>query len=228
MSFLDTQPAPIDSDGHDDPFAQFRSSHPREVLARLSTKNYRELREPQAHREAILVATKGESNGLGLVSLTENDRYPQFKEVLKNLLSLRSIDQHEMKRSLLMLAGIPPNRPALEANRLMTEEFERIRDRRVKLNTLKAEKERLEKYVAMSDVRMGLEARLATVYGDLMEKRRKAHDHNKHVKEAIVAKQEALEKEKISTAEILKDFDDRIAELAGAKGRAEEIGRAHV
>ena len=40
MSFLDTQPAPIDSDGHDDPFAQFRSSHPREVLALL-----RELRD---------------------------------------------------------------------------------------------------------------------------------------------------------------------------------------
>lgn len=198
-----------------------RVADPKVVLGKLAERNYRELKDAAAHREALLVATKGESNGQGIVHLTENDRYAHFKEVLKNLLSLRSIDQHEMKRSLLMLAGIPPNRPALEANRLMTEEFERIRDRRVKLNTLKAEKERLEKYVAMSDVRMGLEARLATVYGDLMEKRRKAHDHNKHVKEAIVAKQEALEKEKISTAEILKDFDDRIAELAGSKGRVE-------
>ncbi|HRH38836.1 MAG TPA: hypothetical protein PK760_10850, partial [Flavobacteriales bacterium] len=193
----------------------------KDVLTSLTAHNYRELREPQLHREAILVATKGESNGLGIVHLTESDRYGHFKEVLKNLLSLRSIDQHEMKRSLLMLASIPPNKPALEANRLMTEEFERIRDRRVKLNTLKAEKERLEKYIGMSDVRFNLEARLATVYGDLMEKRRKAHDHNKHVKEAIVAKQEALEKEKISTAEILKDLDEKIAELAGFKGRAE-------
>ncbi len=193
----------------------------KEVLTSLAAHNYRELREPQLHREAILVATKGESNGLGIVHLTESDRYGHFKEVLKNLLSLRSIDQHEMKRSLLMLASIPPNKPALEANRLMTEEFERIRDRRLKLNTLKAEKERLEKYIGMSDVRFALEARLATVYGDLMEKRRKAHDHNKHVKEAIVAKQEALEKEKISTVEILKDVDEKIAELAGQKGRAE-------
>jgi c-di-GMP-binding flagellar brake protein YcgR len=39
MSFLDTQPAPLDSDG-DDPFADFRCSHPREVLALL-----RELRD---------------------------------------------------------------------------------------------------------------------------------------------------------------------------------------
>lgn len=193
----------------------------KEVLAKLGERNYRELREPQLHREAILVATKGESNGLGIVHLTESDRYAHFKEVLKNLLSLRSIDQHEMKRSLLMLASIPPNKPALEANRLMTEEFERIRDRRVKLNTLKSEKERLERYIDMSDVRFGLEARLATVYGDLMEKRRKAHDHNKHVKEAIVAKQEALEKEKISTVEILKDLDEKIAELASQKGRAD-------
>lgn len=39
MSFLDTQPAPLDGDGLD-PFAQFRSSHPREVLALM-----RELRD---------------------------------------------------------------------------------------------------------------------------------------------------------------------------------------
>lgn len=193
----------------------------KEVLAKLELRGYRELREPQLHREAILVATKGDSNGLGIVHLTETDRYSHFKEVLKNLLSLRSIDQHEMKRSLLMLASIPPNKPALEANRLMTEEFERIRDRRLKLNTLKNERERLEKYIDLSDVRFSLEARLATVHADLMEKRRKAHDHNKHVKEAIVAKQEALEKEKISTAEILKDLDENIAELAAQKGRAD-------
>lgn len=198
-----------------------RVRDPKDVLTTLAERNYRELREPQLLREALLVATKGESNGLGIVHLTETERYSHFKEVLKNLLSLRSIDQHEMKRSLMMLANLPPNKPALEANRLMTEEFERIRDRRVKLNTLKTERERLEKYIGMSDVRFNVEARLATVYSDLMEKRRKAHDHNKHVKEAIVAKQEALEKEKISTAEILKDLDEKIAELAGFKGRAE-------
>lgn len=39
MAFLDTQPAPLDSGGTD-PFAQFRSSHPREVLALM-----RELRD---------------------------------------------------------------------------------------------------------------------------------------------------------------------------------------
>ncbi|MEO8591308.1 MAG: hypothetical protein ABI432_18155 [Flavobacteriales bacterium] len=195
---------------------------PKSVNAKLSERNYHELRDAAAHRDAILVATKGESNGLGVVHLTETERYGHFKEVLKNLLSLRSIDQNEMKRSLLMLASIPPNKPALEANRLMTEDFERIRDRRLKLNTLKSEKERLEKYISMSDVRFDLEARLAFVYSDLMEKRRKAHDHNKHVKEAIIAKQEALEKEKVSTVEILKDLDEKIAEIAGAKGRVEE------
>lgn len=40
MSFLDTQPAPIGDDPTNDPFAQFRSSHPREVQALL-----RELRD---------------------------------------------------------------------------------------------------------------------------------------------------------------------------------------
>ncbi|MBK9626335.1 MAG: hypothetical protein IPO56_01110 [Flavobacteriales bacterium] len=194
---------------------------PKTVNAKLAERNYRELKDAAAHRDSILVATKGESNGLGVVHLTETERYSHFKEVLKNLLSLRSIDQNEMKRSLLMLASIPPNKPALEANRLMTEDFERIRDRRLKLNTLKSEKERLEKYIGMSDTRFDLEARLATVYADLMEKRRKAHDHNKHVKEAILAKQDALEKGKISTTEILKDLDEKIAEIAGAKGRAE-------
>ncbi|MEO8067805.1 MAG: hypothetical protein ABI599_08955 [Flavobacteriales bacterium] len=194
-------------------------SDPKEVLARLSLKNYRELREPMAHREAILVATKGESNGLGLVSLTENERYPQFKEVLKNLLSLRSIDQAEMKRSLLMLAGIPPNKPALEASRLMTEEFERIRDRRHKLNTLRSEQERLQKYITMSVGRVALEARLAFVHAELQEKKRKAHDHNKLVKDAIAGKQAQLERERLVTMEALKDLDDRINDLAATKGR---------
>lgn len=40
MSFLDTRPAPLGNDEADDPFAQFRSGHPREVAALL-----RELRD---------------------------------------------------------------------------------------------------------------------------------------------------------------------------------------
>lgn len=198
-----------------------RVAEPKHVLSRLAGKQYRELKEPQLHREAILVATKGESNGLGVVQLTENERYGHFKEVLKNLLSLRSIDQHEMKRSLLMLAGIPPGKPALEANRLMTEEFERIRDRRLKLNTLKSEQERLLVYIERSDARSALEGRLALVHEDLLEKRRRAHDHNKHVKEAIVAKTELLEREKEGMVAGLQSLDDRIAELAGMKGRVD-------
>ena len=45
-------------------------------------RNYRELKDASAHREAILVATKGESNGLGIVHLTETDRYAHFKDCL--------------------------------------------------------------------------------------------------------------------------------------------------
>lgn len=40
MPFLDTRPAPLGDDEFDDPLAQFRSSHPREVMALL-----RELRD---------------------------------------------------------------------------------------------------------------------------------------------------------------------------------------
>ncbi|WKZ66209.1 MAG: hypothetical protein QY325_15775 [Flavobacteriales bacterium] len=198
-----------------------RVAEPKHVLSRLAGKQYRELKEPQLHREALLVATKGESNGLGIVQLTETERYAHFKEVLKNLLSLRSIDQHEMKRSLLMLASLPPSKPALEANKLMTEEFERIRDRRLKLNTLKAEQDRLRTYIERSTLRSELEGRLAVVHADLMEKRRKAHDHNKHVKEAIVAKTELLEREREGMVAGLQNLDDRIAELAGMKGRVD-------
>lgn len=201
---------------------------PKQVLPRLEKKGYRELRDPSSHREAILVATKGESNGLGVVHLTETERYGQFKEVLKNLLSLRSIDQHEMKRSLLMLAGLPPNKPALEANRLMTEEFERIRDRRVQLNTLKSEQDRLRLYIERSVVRQALEARLAFIHAELQEKQRKAHDHNHQVKEAIAAKQIQLEHERKAMVESLKELDDRIAELAGGKGRLQgDLSRIH-
>ncbi|MBL7956401.1 MAG: hypothetical protein JNM49_00455, partial [Flavobacteriales bacterium] len=51
------------------------------VLGKLSVRNYRELKDAAAHREAILISTKGESNGLGIVHLTEAERYAHFKEV---------------------------------------------------------------------------------------------------------------------------------------------------
>lgn len=72
-----------------------RVRDPKDVLTTLVDRNYRELKEPQLHRDALLVATKGDNNGLGIVHLTETDRYAHFKEILKNLLSLRSIGQHE-------------------------------------------------------------------------------------------------------------------------------------
>ena len=64
MSFLDTRPAPLGDDDSLDPLAQFRSSHPREVMALL-----RELRDSGA--PVALSAPAG--TGLGATVWTVDD-----------------------------------------------------------------------------------------------------------------------------------------------------------
>jgi hypothetical protein len=99
---------------------------PKAVNARLSLKQYNVLRSAQEHRELLLLPTRGEGRGLGLVALRNNDRYPQFRDTLKNLLYLSTITQEQMCDRLLMLADLPTNRYALDVRELFGEDYDRI------------------------------------------------------------------------------------------------------
>ena len=86
---------------------------PNVISARLASRHFALVKSAHDHRELLLLATKGESHGTGLVALRENERYPQFRETLKNLLSLNTIKQDQMRERLLMLAGLSTEKYAL-------------------------------------------------------------------------------------------------------------------
>ena len=89
----------------------------------------------------------GEARGLGIVALRDADRYHQFRETLKNLLTLSAITQEQMRDRLLMLADIPPTRAAFDARELFGEDYDRIRSRREKLLKFKKYQKLIEQLV---------------------------------------------------------------------------------
>ena len=101
---------------------------PKAVTARLAARQFALVKTAHEHRELLLQATKGESRGVGLVALRDNDRYPQFRETLKNLLSLSTITQDQMRDRLLMLAGLSTEKYALDVRELFGEDYDKIRE----------------------------------------------------------------------------------------------------
>lgn len=106
---------------------------PRDVSARLALKNFRAIKSAEEHRELLLPPDRAGARGLGIVALRDADKYHQFRETLKNLLTLSAITQEQMRDRVLMLAGIPADRLALNARELFGEDYDRIRARRERL-----------------------------------------------------------------------------------------------
>ena len=106
---------------------------PREVSARLALKNFRAIKSAEEHRTLLLPPDGAGSTGQGIVALRDDDKYHQFRETLKNLLTLSAISQEQMRDRVLMLANIPPDKLALDARTLFGEDYDLIRARREKL-----------------------------------------------------------------------------------------------
>jgi energy-coupling factor transporter ATP-binding protein EcfA2 len=106
---------------------------PRDVSARLALKNFRAIRSAEEHRELLLPPDGAGAPGLGIVALRDPDKYHQFRETLKNLLTLSAITQEQMRDRVLMLANIAPDKMALNARELFGDDYDRIRERRERL-----------------------------------------------------------------------------------------------
>lgn len=171
---------------------------PKAVTARLTARQFTSV-TPHEHRELLLLATKGEPRGAGLVALRDNDRYPQFRETLKNLLSLSTITQGQMRDRLLMLAGLSTERYALDVRELFGEDYDKIRERKRKLTRFKENQSKVELFVDTCARREKVRGELVHRWNDLRPKR-----------EAFVQKHEAK-------VETLKQ------DAATAKERMEEL-----
>ncbi len=144
---------------------------PKAVAARLALRNFTLVRSAQEHRELLLMPTKGDARGLGLVALKDNDRYPHFRETLKNLLSLATITQDQMRDRLLMLAGLPVDKPALNIRDLLGDTYESILRRRDSLLRFKEARVQVQGLVDSYERRGLLLRELSFRWSDLRAKR---------------------------------------------------------
>jgi hypothetical protein len=160
---------PYDPDDFFDAKQQVRSS--RDVAARLALKDFRSIKSSDEHRELLLPPVGTDSNGLGIVALRDTDKYHQFREILKNLLTLSAITQEQMRDRVLMLAGISPDRTALNTRELFGDDYDRIRDRRERLLRFKEHKPLVEKLVDKFSERETVRGELIYRWTDLRAKR---------------------------------------------------------
>ena len=144
---------------------------PKAISAKLSGRNYTALKSAQDHRELLLKATKGEGQGTGVVALRDNDKYPHFRETLKNLLCLSTITQDQMRDRLLMLAGMPTEKYALDVRELFGEDYERILRLKHKLVRFKKHQAQVELLVDTCARRDTLRGELIYRWSDLRGKR---------------------------------------------------------
>jgi hypothetical protein len=192
--------------------AEHQVREPRDVNARLAVKDFRILKSPQEHRELLLPASGVDGRGLGLVAIRDVERYPRFRESLKDLLSLSTITQEEMRERLLTLADVRTDVPALDVRRLFGEDYDLIRRRRDSVARFKrnAEHVRLlvDKFAELTRVRGELIARW-----DDLRPRRIAFEQAHNTRVAELTSLSAAEQEKVTalSAQIVERGTDRDA-----------------
>jgi hypothetical protein len=165
---------------------------PKDVSSRLSLKNYRVLKNAQEHRELLLSSTKGESRGLGLVALRDNDRYAHFRETLKSLLCLSTISQDQMRAQVLMLAGFSADRQALNIREVFGDDYDRILAQKQKLFRFKKQQKEIDLLLQASARRKVRRIELTSRWRNLRSKRRVfEQDHNNKVQELTAAAETA-------------------------------------
>jgi hypothetical protein len=170
---------------------------PRDVNARLALHEFRVLKSAQEHRETLLAATGDQPRGLGIVMLRDLDKYHQFRESLKCLLTLSAITQEQMRDRLLMMADIPPDRTAINERALFGDDYDRIRSRRDALVRFKHHQPLLEQLVTKFAERESARGDLIFRWSDLRARKQQfAAGHEQRLAEQqkeIQTQTEALE-----------------------------------
>ena len=192
---------------------------PLEVSARLAIKSFRAIKTAEEHRELLLPPDGARSFGQGIVALRDDEKYHQFRETLKNLLTLSAISQEQMRDRVLMLANIPPDKLALDARSLFGDDYDLIRARREKLLRFKEHQPLVGGLVDKFASRELTRGELVYRWTDLRTKRQ-AFD-GEHQREV-----DRLKKERTRQADLAQSLSDEIATLrSGAEDYTVELGR---
>lgn len=176
---------------------------PRDVSARLAMHQYEKISTQQQHRELLLNPAGGNRSGLGIISLRDPDKYPHFRETLKNLLSLSTLTQDQMRDRLLMLADISPEAVAIDARLLFGEDYDRIRTRRDSLKRFKEHASQVQTLVNRYNEREAIRGGLIARWTRLRAQRQEFDALHEQALEAIREDlQTAQDKTKILAAEL--------------------------
>jgi predicted nucleic acid-binding Zn-ribbon protein len=195
---------------------------PREVDAQLSLKNLRKIKTAEEHKELLLPPASGEARGLGIVALRDSEKFHQFRETLKNLLTLSTITQEQMRDCLLMLADIPPNRTAFDARELFGNDYDSILKHKEKLDKFRQNQTFVEKLVGKFTVRETARGELLWRWTDLRAKRHKfekAHEETlaaiRESKITLEGKVTALEAEVADRRKDVAEFSEQKGQITG-------------
>ena len=144
---------------------------PRDISSRLALKHFRLIKSAQEHRELLLPPDGADGKGLGIVALRDPDRFRRFRDSLKDLLSLSSITQEQMRDRLLTLADVRTDVPALDARKLFGEDYDLIRRRRDALTRFKKHEPHVRQLVERSSELTAIRGELISRWKDLRTKR---------------------------------------------------------
>lgn len=206
---------------------------PRDVNAALALKQFRIIKSAQEHAE-FLMTPVGDSKGLGIVALREADKYHHFRETLKNLLTLSTITQEQMRDRLLMMADIPPDRVALDIRALFGDDYDKVCQQRDRLSRFKANQPLIERLVERTTELDVVRGELIYRWSDLRTKKQgfeqeqtallsKYEDEIKAQEEKLVLTRQELDNRR---ADIVK-FAKELGGIQGKLGELEKMDREY-
>ncbi|MBI3867919.1 MAG: hypothetical protein HY299_05240 [Verrucomicrobia bacterium] len=200
---------------------------PRDVNARLALRQYEKITTQQQHRELLLNPAGGNTTGLGIVSLKDPDKYPHFRETLKNLLSLSTLTQEQMRERLLMLADISPDSVAVDAREIFGQHYDDIRRRRESLRRFKEHAEDIGRLVDRFHERESLRGEQIHAWSLLRVLRQEFESRHEEQLAAIdrdlQAADEALRSSQAELGDRRRDAEHFTEERGRLKGRLDEL-----
>jgi energy-coupling factor transporter ATP-binding protein EcfA2 len=150
-----------------------RVRKPTEINTLLIDREYQSLKKPAEHRAILLSNAEQRNNGLGIVALKDGERFSDFRDTLKNLLNLANITQDQMRERLLMLAGLPTDYVAIDARRVLGDDYEQLRRERDELSLFKTHQEDVGRIIQSFNERQVLWGQLNYRWEDLKARKKR-------------------------------------------------------
>ena len=157
-----------------------RIRQPKEISASLAEKDFQFLNKAAEHRALLLSGATHRNSGLGIVALKDGERFADFRDTLKNLLNLANITQEQMRERLLMLAGLTTDYIAIDARRVLGQDYEDLKRERDELKQFQTHQKEVQGIVALFNERQVLRGQLNFRWEDLKLRKKRFDESHSH------------------------------------------------